>query len=204
MGDHESPATVAPRGERLGQTPSPANADGLGQVPSRIGSSVGNARRRARRSLEAAAYCAGMLSSAGPLAALAYLNSRTRFRFTGIYHAEPPYLLNLHLYDRENPAVNVSGEACLLTDTYCAIVCANDRPFRTADARRDPRLSTHAACATTLSYCGVPVRLDDGVVWGSLCHFDVRPRLLPPSELEVLELVAPYFAARLEGADALR
>lgn len=139
---------------------------------------------------ETASRCARILASDGPIEALRFLNARTRFRFTGIYRAEPPVLRNVYLFDRENPTLNVSGEVCPLEETYCAIVAGRGLPFRTTDARRDARLTTHAARERVISYCGVPIRGDDGRLWGSLCHFDVRPRLLPRSEIEVLETVA--------------
>ena len=139
---------------------------------------------------ETASRCARILATDGPVGALRFLNARTRFRFTGIYRAEPPLLRNVWLFDRENPTLNVSGEVCPLEETYCAIVAGRGLPFRTADARRDARLATHASREHVISYCGVPIRRDDGRVWGSLCHFDVRPRLLPRSEIEVLEAVA--------------
>ena len=139
---------------------------------------------------ETAAHCARILASAGPIEALHFLNARTRFRFTGIYRAEPPLLRNVHLFDRENATLNVSGEVCPLEQTYCAIVAGSRQPFRTRDARRDDRLTAHAARECVISYCGVPIRSASGTVWGTLCHFDVRPRLLPRSEIEVLEAVA--------------
>ena len=132
------------------------------------------------------------LSGDGVLAALAWLNARTRFRFTGLYRAEPPLLRNLYLVDRENPALNVSGEACLLDDTYCAITCTRDADFTTSDARRDARLAEHPARRSVISYAGVPVRLTGGVQ-GTLCHYDLRPRLLPPTELAHLDAVASVF-----------
>ena len=139
---------------------------------------------------ETASRCARILASGGPVEALRFLNARTRFRFTGIYRVEPPVLRNVHLFDRENPTLNVSGEVCPLEETYCAIVAGSQQPFCTRDARRDDRLTAHAARECVISYCGVPIRRDDGRVWGTLCHFDVRPRLLPRSELDVLEAVA--------------
>src|SRR5690349_7006368 len=47
------------------------------------------------------------LHDLGPKGALEFLNARTRYRFTGIYHAEPPLLRNLFLFDRENPSLHV-------------------------------------------------------------------------------------------------
>jgi GAF domain-containing protein len=56
---------------------------------------------------------------------------------------------------------------------------------------------THPAREAVQSYAGVPVRLSGGQVLGTLCHFDGRPRLLPPNELAVMREVAPLFAGLL-------
>lgn len=133
------------------------------------------------------------LRERGMLSGLEALNARTRFRFTGIYRAEPPQLRNMFLVDRENLTVNVSGAVCPLDETYCAITCAREAAFTTADATRDARLIGHAARDSVISYAGVPLRRTDGRAWGTLCHFDLRPRLLPPGELAVLESAAPIF-----------
>lgn len=135
-----------------------------------------------------------VLRTAGVVTALGLLNGRTRFRYTGLYRADPPVLRNLRLYDRENPALNVSGAVCSLDETYCSITAGGAAPFVTGDAPADPRLRGHAALASVLSYAGVPVRMPGGQVWGTLCHFDGRPRLLPEGELAVLEAAAPVFA----------
>lgn len=145
--------------------------------------------------VEQAHACAAILTTEGPVAALAFLNARTRFRFTGIYRVDPPLLRNLHLYDRENPTLCVSGDVSRLDDTYCAIVWGEERPFATADSRTDARVAAHVARQRVQSYCGVPIRHLSGRIWGTLCHYDVRPRLLPRSEIALLELVAPCFTA---------
>ena len=137
---------------------------------------------------------AHLLAGAGIHEALASLNARQRFRFTGVYRPEPPMLRNLHLFDRENPTLNVSGGVRRFDETYCSIACLEDRAFGTGDARRDAGLSTHAARASVISYLGVPIRDDAGQVIGTLCHYDVRPRLLPEGEATVLEQVAPVLA----------
>ena len=142
--------------------------------------------------------CTAELSAGGTLAALRYLNSRTRFRYTGIYHAEPPMLRNVDLFDRENPRVNVSGDVKPLDETYCGIICGTNARFATGDALGDARLSGHAARETVLSYSGAPIRLANGEACGSLCHFDTRPRLLSAEEMRVLEAIAPLFARCLD------
>ncbi|NUQ92483.1 MAG: hypothetical protein HOQ11_09490 [Gemmatimonadaceae bacterium] len=144
------------------------------------------------------------LEERGPRDALALLNARTRFRFTGIYRAEPPLLRNIFLVDRENPAVNVSGAVCPLDETYCALTCAREAAFATRDAPRDARLVAHPARDSVISYSGVPLRLHDGHAWGTLCHFDLRPRLLPRAEQAVLEMAAPLFVRWLAERGDLR
>ena len=134
------------------------------------------------------------LAERGIGAAIELLNARTRFRYTGVYRAEPPLLRNIHLYDRENPALNVSGDASPIEATYCSIVCATAAPFATPDASQDARLEGHPALTTVLSYTGVPLRHAGGMPWGVLCHWDPRPRLLPPREVEALLQVAPVLA----------
>ena len=159
-------------------------------------------RNRSTTTKDAVRELGTRLRTGGPLAALAWLNARTRFRFTGLYHAEPPVLRNLYLVDRENPTLNVSGDVCPLDETYCAIACAREAAFATTNAMRDARLVAHPARSSVISYSGVPLRLTDGRAWGTLCHFDLRPRLLPRSEAAVLDAVAPLFVAWLHERDA--
>lgn len=167
--------------------PSPSAAD-----PRRDAGTDGGTVARADESLARAVERA--LERDGIGAAIALLNGRTRFRYTGVYRAKPPLLCNVYLFDRENPALNVSGATTPLETTYCSIACASDEPFTTPDAGVDPRLALHPARESVLSYGGVPLRQPGGRAWGTLCHFDVRPRLLPPHELEALAHVAPLIA----------
>ena len=145
--------------------------------------------------------CERSLRDKGIIGALRYLNVRTRYRYTGLYHADPPMLRNVQLFDRENPLLNVSGEVTPLKDTYCGVVLKTNSPFRTADALEDAHLVGHPARESVLSYCGVPVRSANGLPWGSLCHFDVRPRLLSAREAQILEAAAPLFARWLSDGN---
>jgi GAF domain-containing protein len=143
------------------------------------------------------------LDSSGMDEALAMLNSRTRFRFTGVYRVDPPTLRNLYLFDRENPTLSLGGEAVPLDSTYCSIVAATRAPFVAEDAPTDRRLAAHPARDAVVSYAGVPVRSSDGRVFGTLCHYDVRPRILPETELAVLEItsrcISSWLASRPSG-----
>lgn len=137
---------------------------------------------------------AAMLARNDIHAVLEALNHRTRFRFTGVYQVIPPRLRNVHLFDRENPRLNVSGDITSLDIGYCGITCGSGQPFLTGDARRDPRLRTHPARTSMISYVGVPIRTNDGIAWGTLCHFDMRPRLIPVAEIPILTAVSALLA----------
>jgi GAF domain-containing protein len=130
------------------------------------------------------------LAADGMCAALAFLNARTRYRFTGLYRLEPPLLRNECLFDRENPSLSLGGETTPLAHTYCGIVAATHSAFLVDDSRNDARLTTHPARASVVSYVGVPIRAETGRVIGTLCHFDLRPRILPLDELTVLESIS--------------
>ncbi|MEO7041956.1 MAG: GAF domain-containing protein [Gemmatimonadaceae bacterium] len=139
------------------------------------------------------------LESAGMEQALAMLNSRTRYRFTGLYRVDPPKLRNLFLFDRENPALSLGGETVPLQSTYCGIVAVTRAPFFAEDAPADSRLVEHSARDSVVSYVGVPVRNADGRVFGTLCHYDVRPRMLPEYELAVLENTSRCISSWLDS-----
>jgi len=147
------------------------------------------------------AECTAIIAAHGVQPALEFLNGRTRFRFTGIYRVDPPHLCNVVLFDRENPHMNLSGEVTRLEDTYCSLVYASG-PFETRDSLSDQRLERHASRSSIISYAGVPLRLLNGHLWGTLCHFDVRPRLLPQGERSVLESVAAALVASVQQHEA--
>jgi GAF domain-containing protein len=135
-----------------------------------------------------------LLANKGMCQALALLNARTRFRYTGIYRVEPPLLRNTYLFDRENPLLSLGGCTAPINQTYCGIVASTQSPFVSVDARRDARVSAHPAAHSIVSYAGVPIRKADGRVFATLCHFDLRPRILPAAELAVLESIANLVA----------
>lgn len=134
-----------------------------------------------------------LLEREGMHGALAFLNARTRHRFTGVYRFDPPMLRNVCLFDRENPTLRLGGDSPM-RETYCSLVGEVNAPFLTNDAAADARLAEHPARASVIAYCGVPLRGEGGLCFGTLCHFDLRPRLAPLGELPLLERVAPIVA----------
>ncbi len=152
----------------------------------------------------ARAQLAVILQRDGLHSGLAFLNARTRHRFTGVYRFASPMLVNVALFDRENPSLRVRGDIHLLTETYCRIVQELREPFVTADARRDSRLSAHPARKRIVSYCGVPLSRSDDAVYGVLCHHDPRPRVALESEVRFLESVAPLLYQAMIAAGESR
>lgn len=126
--------------------------------------------------------------------ALGYLNARTRFRYTGAYRFAAPLLCSIAIYDRENPTLVLCAEVEMDT-TYCSIVGARHEALAVDDAERDARVSAHPARAQFAAYCGVPLRGVGGHPFGTLCHYDPRPRIGSSEQIELLERVAPLVAA---------
>ena len=138
--------------------------------------------------------CEKCLREGGIIDALRFLNQRTRYRYTGVYHVDPPLLRNIYLFDRENPTLNLSGEVKPLYETYCGIVRQTNSTVRFVNALENAHLEAHPAREMVLSYCGVPIRSEDGLTSGTLCHYDGRPRLLSAQETQILEGAASLFA----------
>lgn len=128
--------------------------------------------------------------STGLESALRLLNSRTRYRFTGVYAFDPPLLRNIALFDRENPTLHTINHITPLRDAYCSIVHETSAIFTTGDAATDARVADHPARGTYMSYYGVPLRTADGALWGVMCHFDYRPRTMPAPAIPLLDAAA--------------
>lgn len=139
-----------------------------------------------------------VLLSRGVHAALGWLNARVRHRFTGVHRIDPPVLRNLLLFDRENPTLEV-GSDTPLRETYCSIVGETGRPFAMTNASCDGRVREHPARDSVLAYCGVPL-VDEargGRVFGTLCHFDLRPQRSSSSDIVLLEAISPLIVAAI-------
>ena len=126
--------------------------------------------------------------------ALGYLNSRTRFRYTGVYRFAPPLLCSIEIFDRENPTLALCAEVEMHT-TYCSIVGAQRGALAVDDAEHDARVSGHRAREQFAAYCGVPLRGAGDQPFGTLCHYDPRPRIGSTDQILLLERVAPLVAA---------
>jgi GAF domain-containing protein len=136
-----------------------------------------------------------VLARAGLRASLAHLVEKTDYRFIGIFRFENGRANAAVHYDRQNPAqlhaMEVSESA-----TYCCYVRDSKGSFTTANALLDARLADHPAREAVLAYCGVPVMDPEGVLLGTLCHYDVVPRDPEQIDLHLMLQVASTIARR--------
>lgn len=122
--------------------------------------------------------------------ALGVLNRTTEFRFTGVYRFEKDLVVNVVLFDRQNPALRI-GEDVRLNESYCRYTALAGDRYTIEDSASDPRLLTHAAREAVMSYGAVLLTDEDGSPLGTLCHFDVCPRPLTVDIYQHLALVRP-------------
>lgn len=134
--------------------------------------------------------------SGGLYGALRYLNARTPFRYTAVYRLDGQMMRNIHLYDRqgENPT---SLAEVPLGDSFCQFVM-RDNGFNTVNSANDARLLGHPYQGVVNSYFGLPLSRKAGTIYGTLCHFDVEPMMIPDGEIPLLEAVSPVLMDQLD------
>ena len=96
---------------------------------------------------------------------LRYLNGLTDYRFTGVYHFEPGWVVSVALYDRENPQLRFGADV-KMKESYCWLTGVDGVGYIIEDASRDPRLRGHAAANEVRSYVAVLLRDGVGAEWG--------------------------------------
>ena len=140
------------------------------------------------------------LTTGGLHGALAYLNGRTPYRFTGIYRFDGDMLRNVMLYDRWEPSQSAGADAPM-RETFCAIVGDQGDGIEVSDGRTDNRFPWMQQNAV-VCYCGALVRDEQGQPFGTVCHFDLQRCERPKSELDLLRAVGPKVYDYLRSAVA--
>lgn len=136
-----------------------------------------------------------ILASSGTRDALAFLVGLTEYRFIGIFRFQDGKAKAVVHYDCENPSVKFISEVPD-TATYCCYVRDSKQVFTTANAMSDQRLVDHPAREEVLAYTGLPIMSPEGLVLGTLCHYDVVPR--DPNQLDI-ELLLQVVSALQQG-----
>ncbi len=130
-----------------------------------------------------------ILRTEGVRPALVFLNHLTEHRFSALYQFEKETLRNLYFYDREHPEIQTTEEIPV-TASYCVFLRDTGGLFHTSDALRDGRVRSHPKREQVQSYCGVPVMDATGNLFGSICHFDLQPRIIADRDVELMEAVS--------------
>ena len=96
------------------------------------------------------------------------------------------------------------GEGVPLATSYCARMVAGEIPNVVDDTRRHPitRELGATAEANIGSYVGVPVRLPDGELYGSLCSASHERAAHPPETVRLLAVLATLIGQRVATTPA--
>ena len=138
---------------------------------------------------QAVAEIKKILRNEGVRAALIFVNHLTEHRFSALYQFQNDILRNLYFYDREYPETETTDEIPV-TASYCVFLRDSGLLFHTSDALRDERVRTHPKREQLQSYCGVPVLDSEGKLFGSVCHFDIKARVIADEDVDLMEAVA--------------
>ena len=94
-----------------------------------------------------------------------------------------------------------------LTHSFCQHIVANEDVLLVNDAEVDPRVRDNLAVRDlgVIAYLGVPLRMPDGSVLGSLCAIDRKDREWEPEDVSALwdlaQIVMDEILVRLEMAE---
>lgn len=100
----------------------------------------------------------------------------------------------------------VAGTTAPIEETFCSRMLTGEIPNLIGDARANPVLRDLAFAATIGSYAGVPIRLADGRLHGTLCcaSGEATTTTLGPDELHFLEVLATIVAAEIDRTEGSR
>jgi GAF domain-containing protein len=100
-----------------------------------------------------------------------------------------------------NSEALVEGAVIPVDQTYCARMLTGEIPNIVPDVGAEPGLRNVTVIRNIGAYIGVPVKLADGRVHGSLCCASNLPRPdLGEPELRFMEILAGIVSARLDRA----
>jgi GAF domain-containing protein len=98
-------------------------------------------------------------------------------------------------------AARYTGTVLPLEQTYCMRMLNGEIPNIVPDTRAEPSLRDLDVTRELHAYVGIPVKLSDGRVHGTLCCVSRQPRAgLGPEDLRFMQTLAGIVAARVERA----
>lgn len=106
----------------------------------------------------------------------------------------------------------VMQDSCIIPDgvnkpieeSYCNIVVNKREPVFISDTTNNDLVKDLAVTKEFKigSYIGVPIMLEDGSVFGTLCALDPKPNMLKKQDIHVLELYASFISTTIELEEA--
>jgi GAF domain-containing protein len=94
-----------------------------------------------------------------------------------------------------------TGVVMPVEHTFCQRMLTGEIPNVVPDTRAEPAMRDLAATREFGAYIGVPVRLSDGRVHGTLCCVSREPKFdVGPEDLRFMQVLAGIVAARVEQA----
>jgi len=108
----------------------------------------------------------------------------------------------IHAIVGEPDIVNTyTGVVMPVEQTFCQRMLDGEIPNVVPDTRADPAMRELAATREFGAYIGVPVRLSDGRIHGTLCCVSREPKFdIGPEDLRFMQVLAGIIAARVEQA----
>ncbi len=91
-------------------------------------------------------------------------------------------------------------------ETFCQYVRASGQPMVVPDASRDVRVQNVATRRdfNIGAYAGVPLRMSDGSIYGTLCALDPEPKQFTESQLNLMRVIGRQIAFMIEREQMLR
>jgi GAF domain-containing protein len=112
-----------------------------------------------------------------------------------------PQMQTIEAIVGETGAPVAPGSRVPLEETYCARMLDGQIPNIVADTHAEPALRDLSATRYVGAYVGVPVRLSDGRVHGTLCAVSKDARDgLGDAELRFMQVLAGIVATRIDQA----
>ena len=105
------------------------------------------------------------------------------------------------IFGDEDAIARYQGTVFPVEQTYCMRMLDGEIPNIVPDTRQEPALRELPVTREFHAYVGVPVKLADGRVHGTLCCVSREPREgLGPEELRFMQILAGIVATRLDRA----
>lgn len=134
-----------------------------------------------------------LLAADGLRYALYSILRLTDYRFISVFRFEDGMIRSVAHVDREDLLV-LETDASAESASYCCYVRTEDGPFAVVDSTLDSRVEGHDKQQVLRAYCGIPLSSPDGVLLGTLCHYDTVPRDPAQLNTELLAKVASMIA----------